>query len=99
MKNLLLILLFCFTFQPLLAQQATKKEKEYTPKTLDEAIIQLKRLHNDSIKSIIISRSEDEFLAGTHLGLGMWIRNNWGKFRSNDTALIILLGNAKVSEI
>ena len=28
-----------------------------------------------------------------------WIRNNYGKFRSNDTALIFLLGNAKVSEI
>ncbi len=74
-----------------MAQQSFGQEKErkryrYRPHTLKESVIQLERIHDDSTKSIILDMTEDEFLAGSHMGVGMWIRNNWGLWRGGKLA-------------
>lgn len=55
----------------------------YIPKNLNEAISQLDKELNDSIKSNIIVLTEGEFVANSHFGLGLWIRNNWGLWKNS----------------
>lgn len=76
MNNLLLILLL-FAFSPSFSQTGENKPA-HEPINLEEAVAQLKILHTDSTKQEILSMTEDEFLANAHMGLGMWMRNNWG---------------------
>lgn len=51
----------------------------YIPKDIDEAIDSLDVIIRMEDKRYIAdSLSLDRFLAHSHLGMGMWIRNNWG---------------------
>ncbi|MFN0255268.1 DUF6794 domain-containing protein [Pedobacter ureilyticus] len=59
------------------SQAHSKAELRYKPKTLDEAVLQLEKLHHDTTKKQIIALTEDQFKLYSHLEMGMWIRNNW----------------------
>jgi len=80
-NNLLIILLFAFssTFG-----QTDSKKENYKPVNLEEAVEQLKIIHHDSTKQKILAMTEDEFMAGAHMGLGMWMRNNWGLWKGKE---------------
>lgn len=67
-------------------QDYSKKELNYKPQNLEEAVEQLKKIHPDTTKQKIRSMTEDEFLAGSHFGLGMWIRNNWQLWKGKGLA-------------
>jgi hypothetical protein len=82
--NLLIILLFAFS--TLIGQDVSKKELNYKPVNLEEAVNQLKIIHHDSTKQKIMEMSDDEFLADAHFGLGMGIRNNWGLWKGKGLA-------------
>jgi hypothetical protein len=58
-------------------QTYSKKELKYHPKTFEEALTQLDKGFSDSTKTKIKTMSESEFVGTTHLGTGMWIRNDW----------------------
>ena len=49
----------------------------YIPADLDACFKQIDGFWNDSTKTEIKNWSEDELIANTHFGFGMWIRNNW----------------------
>jgi hypothetical protein len=55
----------------------------YIPKDLDDCFSQLNSFWNDSVKLSIKSMKEDEFVAESHFGIGMWMRNNWGLWSSS----------------
>ena len=73
MKQSVIVLLFI----PLLAF-AQKQDKVYIPKDLTDCHRTLDTLLADSTQQLIMSMTEKDFLSGSHFGLGMWIRNNWG---------------------
>ena len=51
----------------------------YIPINIDDAISVLDTLFKGEVKSLANkSSSESDFTGRTHLGLGMWLRNNWG---------------------
>ena len=55
----------------------TLGDEKYIPKDMDECFVQLKiLLEPDDIEDIRSGAEED--MIHYHLGLGMWIRNNWG---------------------
>jgi hypothetical protein len=58
----------------------------YKPINLDEAVFQLTKILPDSTQQQVLSMTEEEFLAGSHFGLGMWIRNNWRLWRGGKLA-------------
>lgn len=70
----------------MVAQELTKNELNYKPVNLDEAVDQLMLIHQDSTKQKILEMSEDEFVARSHFGLGMWMRNNWGLWKGKELA-------------
>ncbi len=78
--HLLVIIAFLLT-NHLIAQDI---DKNYKPKNLNEAIIQLDKLFPDSTKQKIAKMEENEFLGTSHLSTGMWIRNNWDLWKSGD---------------
>jgi uncharacterized protein DUF6794 len=84
MKYNLLIILLC-VFSSTFGQTGSKKEN-YKPVNLEEAVEQLKIIHHDSTKQKILEMTEDEFLGGSHMGLGMWMRNNWGLWKGKELA-------------
>lgn len=84
MRNSLLILLL-FAFSSTFGQTDSKKEN-YKPVNLEEAVEQLRIIHHDSTKQKILEMTEDEFLGGAHMGLGMWMRNNWGLWKGKELA-------------
>lgn len=49
----------------------------YIPKNLEDCFAQLNLFLKDSVIEKIKITEEDQFVARSHLGLGMWIRNNW----------------------
>lgn len=67
-------------------QHPSKANWKYRPLTLADAILHLKKIHNDSIKQRIISLTEEEFIGQAHFGLGLWIRNHWGLWRGGPLA-------------
>jgi hypothetical protein len=74
----LIILTLCLIFSiSLLGQRLSKKDKVYKPKDFNEALTQLNKITPDSTKLRIKSMTEPDFLAQTHLSIGMWIRNYW----------------------
>jgi hypothetical protein len=79
------IALFLFTFLAV-GQTASKQELKYKPKNLDEAILQLTKIHDDSTKNAIKLMTENEFLSRAHMSLGMWIRNNWRLWKGGELA-------------
>jgi hypothetical protein len=85
MKYNLLIILF-FAFSTVFGQEFSKKELDYKPVNLEEAVKQLVKIHDDTTKQEIREMSEDEFLGGAHMGPGMWMRNNWGLWKGKELA-------------
>lgn len=59
-------------------QQANSSETIYIPMDLPDCMRQLDSILTPENKEWILSVEEKDFLARTHLALGMWIRNNWG---------------------
>ncbi|MCR5890964.1 hypothetical protein LRS06_24890 [Hymenobacter sp. J193] len=51
-----------------------------------EAVLQLQKIHSDSLKQQIVSQTEEAFLAHAHFGLGLWMRNKWGLWRGSALA-------------
>jgi hypothetical protein len=49
----------------------------YIPKDLGDCFKQIDSFWNDSTKMKAKSWSEKDFIAKTHFGLGLWMRNNW----------------------
>lgn len=49
----------------------------YIPKDLDDCIVGIDSMLDDTSKIAVLNMSEKEFLVSTHFGLGLWIRNNW----------------------
>ena len=47
------------------------------PATIEEAVLNLTKTLEDSTQQKVLLMTEEEFLANSHFGLGMWIRNNW----------------------
>lgn len=78
MRPVILTIIFCFLSVVAFAQGGTKSDLKYKPKTLDEAVLQLEKIHHDTTKNKIRAMTEDQFIGNSHMGLGMWIRNNWG---------------------
>ncbi|WP_293945941.1 MULTISPECIES: DUF6794 domain-containing protein [unclassified Sphingobacterium] len=50
----------------------------YIPKNLKDCFVQIESFWDDSTKNKVREMTESEFMAGTHFGFGMWMRNNWG---------------------
>jgi hypothetical protein len=67
-------------------QGPSKADLKYKPKDLDEAILQLEKIHNDTTKQKILAMTEREFIGNSHFGLGMWMRNNWGLWKGGELA-------------
>lgn len=64
-------------------QHADSINGVYIPKNLDDCFSQLNSFWNDSIQQSIKTISEDSFVAESHFGIGLWIRNNWGLWGSS----------------
>jgi hypothetical protein len=81
-------LLICFVLAAVLArgQDVPKATLRYKPVNLADAVAHLQRIHHDSTRQKIMAMTEQEFLAGAHFGLGMWMRNNWGLWRGGKLA-------------
>ncbi len=86
MKHFLILSFLLLSFFGLNGQEISKKELKYKPVNLDEAVVQLSKVLPDSTQKEIISMTESEFIAGSHFGVGMWIRNNWGLWRGGELA-------------
>jgi hypothetical protein len=86
MKIQTFIILLFFSFITVFSQNTFKKGKNYKPKNLEEAVSQLTIIHDDSIKQKILLMTEEEFIGNTHMGLGLWIRNNWGLWKGKELA-------------
>jgi len=86
MKYYLTLAIMFFPFLALNGQKISKKEMNYKPINLEEAVIQLTKILPDTTQQKILAMTEDEFLGGFHFGLGMWIRNNWGLWRGGELA-------------
>ncbi len=83
----ILVLLFTFVvISTTTGQEYSKKELRYKPTTLNEAVVQLNKIHPDSLKQTILAMTEQVFLRGSHFGLGMWIRNKWGLWKGKELA-------------
>ena len=82
MKHHLILTILFFSFLTLSGQEEMKNK----PTNLKEAVIQLTKTLPDSTQQKVLSMTEDEFLVGSHFGLGMWIRNNWGLWRGGTLA-------------
>ena len=82
MKAKLISLLF---FLPILliAQEKHKFSKNYIPKNINECLIQLDNILQDSVKQKITTFSEDEFVDSSHFSLGMDIRDKWGLWNNS----------------
>jgi len=50
----------------------------YIPENIEDCIKQIDGFWDDTTKTKMKNLSEKEFTARTHLGFGMWMRNNWG---------------------
>jgi len=49
----------------------------YIPKDLNDCFSQIDKFWNDSIITEVLKMTEEEFIATSHFGIGLWIRNNW----------------------
>jgi len=82
MKNYLILAFLFLSIFVLNGQNYSKKELRYKPENLEEAVQQLIKILPDTTQQKVLSMTENEFVSGSHFGLGMWIRNswiNWGK--------------------
>lgn len=76
MRNYILLLGLIISIN-LFGQELTKKEKKYIPEDFSESLEQLDKIIPDSSKNLIKTMTENDFIAQTHLTIGMWIRNYW----------------------
>ncbi len=86
MKHYLTLTVLLFSFLALNGQEVSKAEMKYKPANLEEAVIQLTKILPDKTQQEVFSMTEEEFLGGSHFGLGMWIRNNWELWRGGELA-------------
>ena len=77
MKHYLTLTILFFSLFVACGQSVSKEKQEHNPVSLEEAVIQLSKVLPDTTQQNILLMTEDEFTAGSHFGLGMWIRNNW----------------------
>ncbi len=89
MKTITLILTFLLATlfngcaQPSAKNANSNSQKSYIPKDLQECFIELDKILPDSIKQSIPTQTEDQFSSRMHMGLGMWMRNNWGLWKGS----------------
>ncbi|MBM3249320.1 MAG: hypothetical protein FJZ09_00530 [Candidatus Omnitrophica bacterium] len=57
--------------------EENKKASVYIPADLVECFSELKKIMTPQQLEEFKNKKEDE-VVGYHMGLGMWIRNNWG---------------------
>jgi hypothetical protein len=86
MKYYLTLTMLFFSFLALNGQEVSKAEMKHKPASLEEAVTQLTKILPDTTQQKVLSMTEEEFLGGSHFGLGMWIRNNWGLWRGGELA-------------
>ena len=60
-------------------------DEKYIPRDLDECFVQLEALLEPDDIEEIRNGTEDDMIY-YHLGLGMWIRNNWGLWEGSRLA-------------
>lgn len=61
----------------------SSSDKGFIPKDLEECFTQIDRILPDSIKQARLTQTEDQFSSRMHMGLGLWIRNNWGLWKGS----------------
>ena len=61
-----------------------QNNKSYIPRDLEEAVLALDKLISEEEKDELCKMGEDEFLAATHLGIGMYLRNEWGLWKKSE---------------
>jgi len=86
MKHYLIISVLLLLHLGLYGQGISKKELKYKPVNLDEAVLQLIKILPDTTQQSFFSMDENEFFMNTHMGLGLWIRNNWGLWKGGKLA-------------
>ena len=59
-------------------------DESYIPRDLEEAVLALDKLISEEEKNELCKMGEDEFLAATHLGIGMYLRNEWGLWKKSE---------------
>ena len=59
-------------------------DESYIPRDLEEAVLALDKLISEEEKPELRKMGEDEFLAATHLGIGMYLRNEWGLWKKSE---------------
>jgi hypothetical protein len=62
-----------------------KRKVAKAPKNLDETFIALISMLSQEERMKYREMREEEFVASTHMYIGMWLRNNWGLWQ--DSAL------------
>lgn len=87
MKFLFLTIALYLVSFGVFGQAFSKSELRYKPQNLNEAVLQLNKVHHDITKMQIIKMTEEQFSLSSHFGLGTWIRNKWR-----------LWGNGKLSK-
>jgi len=55
----------------------------YIPKDMGDCMRSLYEMHADSTKQQILDMTNSSFRGLAHLGMGMWIRNNWGLWKGS----------------
>lgn len=86
MKIFLLTIFFQFLAVISFGQDNSESYLRYKPKRLDEAVLQLEKIQHDTTKQKILAMTEEQFLGGSHMGIGMWVRNNWGLWKGGALA-------------
>ncbi|MCT7965094.1 hypothetical protein NG799_01945 [Laspinema sp. D1] len=56
----------------------------FIPATIDEAIAELEKMLHPQFIEEARTMTQAQFLDSQHLGLAMWIRNNWELWRMNE---------------
>jgi len=84
-KTTILVFLL-LSFLALNGQNVSRRDIRHRPANLEEAVFHLMKILPDSTQQNVLLMSEDEFLANSHFGLGMWIRNNWRLWRGGQLA-------------
>ncbi len=83
MKSILLVV-----FLSLCIAAAGRERHSHTakPTTLEETYAALDGIFNDTSAYSFMMMPEQIAVSRLHMGLGMWIRNNWGLWRNSDLA-------------
>ena len=79
--SIIILALFLFAIN----EYAQDSTSSYIPENLRDAHRELIRLLPDSVIAIIKNTNEND-LINYHMGLGMWIRNNWGLWENSRLA-------------